>query len=132
VVAEAHDRLTHRHEVAPVVLVGALDGLPGLAAYLVELGSQRLELGLELEDALDPGQVQAVVGEVLDAAQERDVVVAVATASAFGSRRLEQPLALVDAQGLRMDTGELGGDRDDVHRPLRAATTDGTHVSLPS
>ena len=40
--------------------------------------------------------------------------VAVAAAAAAGARRVDQALALVDAQGLRVHAGQLGGDRDDV------------------
>ena len=39
-------------------------------------------------------------------------------------RRVQQSLALVDAQGLGMDAGQLGGHRDHVHRPA----TVGRHV----
>ena len=72
------------------------------------------DLGLELEHPLDPGQVEALVGELLDAAEALDVLLAVAAAAAAGAGRVDQALALVDAQGLRVHAGQLGRHRDDV------------------
>ena len=64
--------------------------------------------------ACTPARLSPSVGELLDAAQPLDVGVAVAAAAAAGAGRVEQALALVDAQRLRVDAGQLGGDRDDV------------------
>ena len=66
---------------------------------------------------LHAGEAHALVGELLDAAQQRDVALGVAAAAAARARGLDQPLALVDAQRLRVHAGELGRDRDDVERP---------------
>jgi hypothetical protein len=63
---------------------------------------------------LDPGEVEALVGQLLDALEELDVGLAVAAAAALRPRRFEEALALVDAQGLRVDAGQFGGDRYDV------------------
>ena len=41
--------------------------------------------------------------------------VAEASAAAFGAARVEQALALVDAEGLGVHAGQLGRHRDDVH-----------------
>ena len=73
-----------------------------------------LELGLQVQHHLHAGQVQALGGELLDAAEQRDVLVAVATAAADGPGRVDQALALVDAKRLRVQPGQLGGHRDDV------------------
>ena len=76
----------------------------------------------------DAGQVEAGVGEVLDALEQIDVGVGVATAAALGASRIDQALALVDAKGLRVDAGQLGRDRDDVHGMVGRTA----HVAPPS
>ena len=63
-----------------------------------------------------PSRLIPAVGELLDAPQLRDVRLAVAADAATGAGRIEQTFALVDAQRLGMDAGELGGDRDHVDR----------------
>ena len=88
----------------------------------VDLGPQHRHLALELEHPLHALEVEPGGGEVLDALQLLDVDVAVAAAAADGARRVEQALALVDAQRLRMDPGQLGRDRDHVHGPLLASS----------
>ena len=108
------DRLLDRDEVAAVLAVGLGDRLLGVGAERRHLVAEPAVLGLELEHPLHAGQVEALGGELLDAAQERDVGVAVAAAAAPGAGRVDQALALVDAQRLRVDAGQLGGDRDDV------------------
>ena len=75
----------------------------------------------EREDALHAGERDAVVGELLDPAQQRDVALGVAAAAAGRARRREQALALVDAQRLRVHARELGRDRDHVQRSSLSA-----------
>ena len=104
-----------RDEVAAVLAVGLLDG--GLGAAPGRRRARwrsRGQLGLELQHLLHAGQVEALAGELLDAAQLLDVLVAVAAAAAAGAGRVDQALALVDAQGLRVQPGQLGGHRDHV------------------
>ena len=62
-----------------------------------------------------PARLRPSVGELLDAAQQRDVVVAVAAAAPAGAGGIDQAPALVDPQRLGVHAGQLGGDRDDVH-----------------
>ena len=52
----AEDRwlLSQRDQVAPVMAVGALDGLAGLGLHPLELGPQAAVLLLQLKDAADP------------------------------------------------------------------------------
>src|SRR5262245_36974197 len=102
-----------------------------LAMGLGQLGPQPGHLGLQLQHPLHAVEVEALVGQLLDAAELLDVGVAVPAAAAGGARRVDQPLALVDAQGLRMDPGQLGGHRDHIHRPRRF-TAVATHRSHPS
>ena len=61
-----------------------------------------------------PSRLRPAGGQVLDAAQPLDVALAVAAAAALGAGRVDQALALVDAQGLGVDAGQLGRHRDDV------------------
>src|SRR5207302_9454911 len=89
--------LLYRHQVAPVLAVGALDRLPGLSTGVVELAAQADHLLLQLHHQLHARQVQAGAGEALDAAQALDVAVAVATAAAAGAGGIEQSPPLVDA-----------------------------------
>ena len=66
---------------------GGEGGVEGRDALL-----EPLELGLELEDLADAGEAHAFVGELLDAAQQRDVAVGVAPAAALGAAGSIRPL----------------------------------------
>ena len=70
---------------------------------------------LQLQDALGTGQVQAELArQHRDPAQAVEVGVGVAAGAAGRPPRAHQPARLVDAQRLRMQAGQLGGDRDRV------------------
>ena len=71
-------------------------------------------------DAPHAFEVQPGGGQLLDAAQVGDVGLAVAAVAPAGAGRVQQALALVDAQRLRVDAGELGRDRDDIDGARRA------------
>ena len=90
----------HRHQIPPVLPVRPLDRPRRLAAGLVSSAAQAGDLGLQLQHPTHALQVEAGRGQVLDAAQLVDVPLAVAPAAADRAGRVEQPLALVDAQGL--------------------------------
>src|SRR5207302_11088563 len=83
------------HEVTPIGAVRPLHGLAGFGLRLLELPAERGELGLELEDPLHAGEVEALVGEVLDEAEPLDVVLGVAATAAPGAGRIDQPLPFV-------------------------------------
>ena len=76
--------------------------------------AQPLVLGFEFEDATDAFEVVALGGQLLDTAEQRDVLVGVATGPAAGARRADQSAPLVDAQRLRVHAGQLGRDGNDV------------------
>ena len=83
----------------------------------LELGDAAPRLGelvLELEDPLDSREPDAGLRQLLDVLQQRDVALRVAAAPALRALRLDETLALVDAQRLRVHARELRGDRDDV------------------
>jgi purine catabolism regulator len=91
----------------------------GLLAEAVDLGLELAGLFLQLEDEAHSGQVEAACGQRDDLPEPFDVAGAVAARPSGGADRLEQALALVDAQGLRMHAGELGGDRDAEQAAVR-------------
>jgi hypothetical protein len=82
---------------------------------------------LQLDDPLDPGQVDAVLlAQPLDLAQQRHVPGAVAPPAAGGPARLDQAHPVVLAQRLRMHPGQPGGHRDDQHLRV-GGLLDGDH-----
>ena len=91
-----------------------VDGVSRLATNTLEVVVQRSSSSSSSSTRFDAGEVQAVGGELGDAPQPVDVALAVAAVAADRAGRVEQALALVDAQRLRMHAGELGGDRDHV------------------
>ena len=106
-----------------------LHRLAGLGPGRLQLGAEPVHLGLELQHPAHALEVEPGVVRLLDAAQLVDVLLAVAAAAAAGAGRVEQALALVDAQGLGVHAGQLGGHRDDVHGPgVRGPSR---HLTLP-
>ena len=91
------------------------------APRLVELGLRAGQLGLELEDPAHPFEVQPGGGQLLDVAQPGQVGVGEAPAPAARPRRVQQALALVDAQRLRVHAGQLGRHRDHVDGAVRSS-----------
>ena len=84
----------------------------------VDLARHRRQPLLHGEHALDSGQVEADVGELLDAPQPLDVAARVAPRVLGRALRPHQAAPLVDAQGLRVHAGQLGGDRDHEQRSV--------------
>ena len=74
---------------APLPGYGAARALPDRVARRLlrrlQLAVQALDLLLELHHPLDPGEVQALVRELQDAAEAGDVTLAVATAATAGA-----------------------------------------------
>jgi hypothetical protein len=98
--------------------MGAFHGDNGLLASPDELSLQAGNLTLELQDSLDPGQIETFCRELLDATQSVEVVLAIATAVADRAGRVEQAPALVDPQCLGMDARQFGGDGDHKDRSV--------------
>src|SRR5215210_9409566 len=84
-IPERPPRLGQGHEVPP--LDPGAPSLAGLGPRLLELDLEPGQLGLQGQDSLDPGQVEALGGEVLDAAEELDVLLAVPAVAAVGAGR---------------------------------------------
>src|SRR5439155_502038 len=79
----------------------------------LDLRLRALELGLELEHPLDPCEVEPeLVGHLLDAPQELDVLLRVQARALGRALRLDQAARLVHAQRLGVHLGELGGHGD--------------------
>ena len=110
--------LGERDELAPVVAVGPLDGLawpraaPGRAGHRGAAPRSRGRGPGARPSRLRP----ALVSSWIRRSRARSSV-AEPPRAAGGPDRLEQPLALVDAQGLGVHAGQLGRDGDDVDGP---------------
>src|SRR4051794_4096769 len=101
-----------------------------LGGELTDAGLQRRHLVLEVQDALDAGQADALVlGEPLHLAQPRHVPGGVATAAPAGARGGDEAEPVVLAQRLRVHAGELGCHGDDEHGVLltRGEARGGAH-----
>ena len=80
---------------------------------------KRLHLVLQIENALDPGQADALIlGETLHLSQPGDVARRVATSPTPGPGRRDQTESVILPQGLRMHAGQLCRHRDDEDRGL--------------
>jgi hypothetical protein len=73
------------------------------------LGVQLAGFLLQLQDAADAGQVQAVGGQRADLGEPVDVPAGVPAGTASAAGRVQQPLPLVDPQCLRVQPGQFGG-----------------------
>src|SRR5207248_3846319 len=82
---------------------------------LLQATTHAVQLVLHRDDHLHAGQVDAVLlGQLLDHAETLDVAPGIATRVARRAGRLQEALALVDPERLRVHAGQLGGDADDV------------------
>jgi len=61
----------------------------------------------QVQNLGDPGDVDALRDELVDALQTLQIVVAVSASAAVGARRGEQSAPLVEPQRLRIDPAEL-------------------------
>ena len=97
---------------------GGLELSPQLADLGVHLREQlpAAALGqLKLQDALDPGQVDAfLLGQPLHLAQDQDVAQRVTAAAARRPAWRDQAEPVVGAQRLRVQAGQLSRHRDDI------------------
>src|SRR5262249_41798100 len=69
--------------------------------------------------------------ELLDATQDREIVVAVPAAAAGRAVGLDQALAVIDSERLWMHTRELGGHRDPIHGLGSSNSHGSTHPPTP-
>ena len=87
-----------------------------LGAEQPDLRAQALVLGLELQDAWMPARLTPSAGEPRDLAQPRDVAQRVEPVAAAGAVGRDEPEPVVLPQRLRVQPGDLRGDRDGVDR----------------
>jgi hypothetical protein len=94
--------------------------------------AQRVDVGLELDDALHTGQVDTLVlGQSLHLAEPRNVPGRVAAAAARRTTWRDQAEPVVLAQRLRVHPGERRRDRDhEDGRVLRDRAEPVAHDSL--
>src|SRR5690606_31012389 len=93
-----------------------------VAKLVLQLGDTRLHAVLELvetlaqaDDLLHPRQVHSqLLGEAADLSQLLDVALRVQSGLALSEARLDQDLAHVEPQGIRVHVDELGRHDDDV------------------
>ncbi len=117
--------------------LGQLDlGVQGLHLERLDAGVHVVDLGLEVEHALDAGEVEAELGgHLLDAPQPLDVLLGVQARATGGALGGDQPARLVGAQGLGVHVCELGGDGDHEHAAvgldLDAGYRFGSHDGAP-
>ena len=90
---------------------------------------ERVELLFKLENSHDSRQVDAFIGQPLDPLEQRDVTLGVPARVPRRSLRPEQSLAFVDAKGLRVNTGQLGRNRNHVDSSILLHTVG--HLDLP-
>ena len=101
-----------------------VDRVARLTADLLEVVLQRPAAASSSSSTrFTPARLRPAARELGDATQPIDVALAVAAVAADRARRIEQALALVDAQRLRMHAGELGRDRDHVHTATSVSGT---------
>ena len=71
---------------------------------------------LHVEDTHHAGKVDALVGQLVDELQALDIGTRIQTRVAARALGVHQALGLVDAQSLRMHTGQLGRHANHVQR----------------
>src|SRR6266545_4490934 len=121
----ADDRGGVGDEVAAGRAAGRLQLLAMPAGLGTQLGLEGRQAGLEpvellgqLDDPAHALEVDAMPGQPLDLQEPLDVPLGVAARVGGGPLGADQALALVDPEGLGVDAGQLGGDRDHEHRPV--------------
>src|SRR5512135_614869 len=114
----------------------ALDAGPSVEHLLADVPHEVIELALDtrhllahVQDDFHPGEVDAeIAGESEDRLQTAQRLLVVQAGVALRARRPDQALALVHAQGLRVDVVALGDDADQH----RAGGTPATGHQRPS
>ena len=101
----------YRHQVSPVVLMGAGHRLTGLGPEELDFTVEPGHVGLELHHAPHPLEVETGLGELVDVTQPGQIPFAEPTAATGRPARVEETLALVDR------AGSAGGPRPARPRP---------------
>ncbi len=93
---------------SPVYVISVAAELSGLHPQV-----QRVDLVGQLDNALDAGQIDALVlGQPLHLTQQVHVVLRIPPSPTGSAARADQAEAVVGAQGLGVHAGQLGGHRD--------------------
>ena len=94
-----------------LVLELAYAGAEFLVLALALLGAL-----LHIEDAHNAGEVNALVGQLVDELQALDIGTRIQTRVTARALGVHQALGLVDAQSLRVHAGQLGRHADHIQR----------------
>jgi len=114
------DSLLDGHQITPVFTPRRLDRFGGLPKGFVELPFEFVDPSFECQHPLHTRKIETVVCELLYPLEQCDVGIGIAAAAPACARRLDETLALIDPQSLRMNSGKLGRDRDDVNGPIES------------
>ena len=85
-------------------------------AELLVLALALLGALLHIEDAHHAGEVDALVGQLVDELQALDIGTRIQTRVTARALGVHQALGLVDAQSLRVHAGQLGRHADHIQR----------------
>ena len=90
--------------------------LANAGAKLLVLALALLGTLLHIEDAHHAGEVNALVGQLVDELQALDIGTRIQTRVTARALGVHQALGLVDAQSLRVHAGQLGRHADHIQR----------------
>ena len=99
-----------------LVLVQLVLELAYAGAELLVLALALLGALLHIEDAHHAGEVDALVGQLVDELQALDIGTRIQTRVTARALGVHQALGLVDAQSLRVHAGQLGRHADHIQR----------------
>ena len=112
-------------ELAPVRAVNLGDLGAELALHSFHPRARSIELVLQAQHLLDPGEVEPELGrQPLDEPQPLEVLLGVEPSAARGSPGSHETPGLVQPQRLRVHADELGGDGDHVARAIHQTDLD--------
>ena len=109
-------RLSKRYEATRCrTWFGGRDGLSGQQSQSIDLITQPSDFGLESHHPTNSLDVHTIRREFSNATKTCNISFAVTPITTAGARRLKKSASFVDAERLRMHTGQFGSYRDHVN-----------------